>query len=187
MHLSSNFNSCPERLCKGIGRTLRKDDSCQSLWSSTWIIYLWGCKQLISINTAAAAWGTELIQFIATQAILHQENFKKGMNRSWLLGEVDALLCKKDNHPVHTSETNTFPKWMFSQILFFESSLLLKWLVRHWSRSPNQQRRPLPSILYISLFHDASVLKIWPDYSTATPRAGASSGSSLTHRYSIEQ
>ena len=75
------------------------------------------------------------------------------------------------------------PKWMFSQKLFFESSLLLKWLVRRWSRSPNQQRRPLPSILYISLFHDATVLKIWLDYSTATPRAGASSGSSLTHRY----
>ena len=25
---SSNFNSCSERLCEGIGQTLRKDDSC---------------------------------------------------------------------------------------------------------------------------------------------------------------
>ena len=34
-HLSSSFNSCPERLCEGTGKPIRKDDSCASLWSST--------------------------------------------------------------------------------------------------------------------------------------------------------
>ena len=39
VHLSSNFSSCPERLCVEIGQTLRKDDSCASLWSSTIQLY----------------------------------------------------------------------------------------------------------------------------------------------------
>ena len=30
-----NFNSCSERLCGGIGQTLRKEDSWARLWSST--------------------------------------------------------------------------------------------------------------------------------------------------------
>ena len=30
IQLSSNFDSCPKRLCEGIGQTLRKDDSCNS-------------------------------------------------------------------------------------------------------------------------------------------------------------
>ena len=29
IQLSSNFDSCPKRLCEGIGQTLRKDDSCE--------------------------------------------------------------------------------------------------------------------------------------------------------------
>ena len=33
--MTSNFNSCPERLCEEMGNTLRKDDCCSSLWSST--------------------------------------------------------------------------------------------------------------------------------------------------------
>ena len=40
---SSNFDSCCERLCEGIGPTLRKDDSClQSFVGSyfTWITYI---------------------------------------------------------------------------------------------------------------------------------------------------
>ena len=28
VHLSSNFNSCSERLCEEMGQTLRKDESC---------------------------------------------------------------------------------------------------------------------------------------------------------------
>ena len=38
--LSSNFNSCRERLCEKKGQTLSKDDSYVSHWPSTWIIYL---------------------------------------------------------------------------------------------------------------------------------------------------
>ena len=36
VYLSYNFNNCSERLCEGIGQTLRKDDSCDS----TLAIYL---------------------------------------------------------------------------------------------------------------------------------------------------
>ena len=33
-------------------------------------------------KVVAAVWGTELIQFIAVLAILHQDDFMKGMNSS---------------------------------------------------------------------------------------------------------
>ena len=45
-------------------------------------------------------------------------------------------------------QTTTPPKWMFSQILFVQIILAAKWLVRHSSTFPKQQRRPLPSLLY---------------------------------------
>ena len=46
-HTATLLNSCSERLCKGIGQTLRKDDSCDS----TWIIYLWRGIQHSMITT----------------------------------------------------------------------------------------------------------------------------------------
>ena len=45
-------------------------------------------------------------------------------------------------------QITTLTKRMFLQKPFFKSSLLLhKWLVRHSSPSPKQQRRPLPSLM----------------------------------------
>ena len=34
-------------------------------------------------NVVAAAWRTEVIQFVATQTILHKDDLKKGMNLSY--------------------------------------------------------------------------------------------------------
>ena len=47
--LSFNFNSCPERLCEEKRLTLGKDDSCENLWSSTWIIYVC-CGKYLKIS-----------------------------------------------------------------------------------------------------------------------------------------
>ena len=44
---------------------------------------------------------------------------------------------------------NTLPKWMFSQKLFFKIIHVAKWLVRHSSTSPNQLRKPLPSVWFL--------------------------------------
>ena len=45
-------------------------------------------------------------------------------------------------------QTTTLPKWMFSPKLFFKSSLLLTGQCSIQERTPNQQRRPLLSLLY---------------------------------------
>ena len=61
---------------------------------------------------------------------------------------------KKDDHPVLTipnrnpTQRDVLPK-TFVQII-----LAAKWLVRHLSTSPHQQRRPLPSLLSLSFFYD---------------------------------
>ena len=51
-----------------------------------------------------------------------------------------------DDHPVHIIQ-NHHPT-NCSKII-----LAAKWLVRHSSTFPNQQRRPLPSLLYLSFFY----------------------------------
>ena len=49
---------------------------------------------------------------------------------------------------VHTTPNcTTLPKWMFFQEAFLQIILTVKWIVRHSSMSPKQQRRPLPSLL----------------------------------------
>ena len=42
---------------------------------------------------------------------------------------------------------------MFSPKLCFQIIIAAKWLVWHSSMSPNQQRRPLPSLLSLSFFY----------------------------------
>ena len=44
-------------------------------------------------------------------------------------------------------QTNTLPKWIFSQTFFLQLILAAKCLVRHSNTSPNKQGRPLPSLL----------------------------------------
>ena len=53
-------------------------------------------------------------------------------------------------------QNTPLPKWMFSQKLYFKSSLLLNGQCGiQVHLSPKQQRRPLPSLLYLSLFWSA--------------------------------
>ena len=60
-------------------------------------------------------------------------------------------------------QTTTLPKWMFTQKLLFKSSLLL---VRHSSIvcPPNQQRRPLPSVPFLSFFYGTLSHPLTPIY-----------------------
>ena len=53
-------------------------------------------------KVVAAAWGAELIQFLAALTILHQDGLKKRMNRisaTWQNGCFDQMA----DHPVHTT------------------------------------------------------------------------------------
>ena len=75
-------------------------------------------------KVVAAVWGTELIQFLAALAISRKDVLKKRMNRkkaTWW----NECFEEMDDRPVHINQTTTLPKSMFSQKLFFKSSLLL--------------------------------------------------------------
>ena len=92
-------------------------------------------------KVVAAVWETELIQFfVAALAILQQDDFKKRMNRITATWQ-NRCFGKMDYHPVHNipnrhpTNMDVLPK-TFVQII-----LSTKWLVRHSSTSPNQQRR----------------------------------------------
>ena len=58
----------------------------------------WGGQHRRRIKTeekarvVAAVWGTELIQFIAALTILHQDDWKKGMNSSYSPGAINPIL-----------------------------------------------------------------------------------------------
>ena len=60
---------------------------------------------------------------LAALAILNQDDLKNRMNGygTWRNGCSE----KMDDHPVHTTPNYPLPKWMFSQKLFFKSSLPL--------------------------------------------------------------
>ena len=72
----------------------------------------------------ASAWGTELIQFLAALAILHQDDLKKRMNRikaTWR----NEMLWKMDEQPVRTTPPNHQPYQSGYLPNLFKSSLLL--------------------------------------------------------------
>ena len=53
-------------------------------------------------KVVAAAWGMELIQFLAALAILNQDDLKKRMNRTTATWQ-NGCFEKMDDHPVYTS------------------------------------------------------------------------------------
>ena len=61
------------------------------------------------------------------------------------------MTCSIPNH--HPTKMDVLPKF-FVQII-----LAAKWLVRHSSTSPKQQRRPLPSLLSLSFFYESELLR----------------------------
>ena len=96
--------------------------------------------------------GTELIQFLAAQAILHRDDVKKRMNRimaTWWNGCIEKMAHRQ----VHTTPNHHPPELDFLPKTCLQINLAAKWLVLHSSTSPNQQRRPLPSLLYLSFFY----------------------------------
>ena len=73
------------------------------------------------VKVVVAVWGTELMQFLATLAILHQDDLQKRLNRitaTWQNGCFE----KMDVPPVHIT-ANSLPKSLFLLKLFFKSSL----------------------------------------------------------------
>ena len=70
-------------------------------------------------RVVAAVWGTELIQFLATLAILHKDDLKKRMNR------------KIDDHPVHTTPNHHPPKKDVLPKNFLQIILSAIWLEQH--------------------------------------------------------
>ena len=125
------------------------------LWQGIGMYEYVRVRHRLRINTeemaqvVAATWKTELIQFLATLAILHQDDLKKRMNRLKATGcfekLVDQLVHTIQNH--HPTKMDVLPKG-FLQII-----LAAQWLVRHSSTvfPPNQQRRPLPSVFILLL------------------------------------
>ena len=56
------------------------------------------------------------------------------------------MLVQIDDHPVHSTPNHHPPKMDILHKKFLQIILSAKWLVQHSSMSPNQQRRPLPSL-----------------------------------------
>ena len=74
---------------------------------------------------------------------------------------MDALK-KIDGHPVHiVSNHHHSTKMDVLQKIFCPVILAAKWIVRHSSMSPNQQRRPLPSLLSLSFFYARQPHNLW--------------------------
>ena len=72
-----------------------------------------------------------------------------------------------NDHPVHTTPNHHPPKMDVLPKTFLQINLAANWLLRY-SRMyvrPNQQRRPLPSLLYLSFFtrleHADATVYIW--------------------------
>ena len=61
---------------------------------------------------------------------------------------------KKDDYPVHTIPNHHPTKMDVLQKTFVQNILAAKWLVRHSSTSPKQQRWPLTSLLSLSYFYE---------------------------------
>ena len=101
--------------------------------------------------------GAELFQFLATHAILHQEELKKSINRkvaAWQIGCFEKNGWSSGSHFTKPPpyKMNVLPKQILQIILAAE------WLMRHLIAFPKQQRRPLPFLLYLSFFYDAGAL-----------------------------
>ena len=62
----------------------------------------------------------------------------------------NGRFIKMFDHPFHTTPNHHPPKMDVLQKTFLQIILAAKWLVRHSSTSPNQQRRPLPYLLSVS-------------------------------------
>ena len=96
-------------------------------------------------KVVAAAWGTECIQFLAALAILHQDSLKK---RIRIITDTLRNGCFEKLETIPNIKMDVLPK-TFVQII-----LAAYWLMRHSRTSPpNQQRRHLPSLLYLFFFY----------------------------------
>ena len=98
-------------------------------------------------KVVAAVWGKELIHFLDALAIFHQDDLKKKMNRIKAIW-WNGFLGQMDDHSVHTTPNQHPTKMDILPKTFVQIILAAKWLARHSSRSPNQQRRPFLFYLY---------------------------------------
>ena len=80
-----------------------------------------------------------------TVAILYQDDLKKRKNKK------NSYLA--DDHPVHTTPNHHHIKMDVLSQTFVQIILAAKWFMRNSSKSPNQPRRPLPSLLSLFFFY----------------------------------
>ena len=126
----------------------------KSQWKSWCILYSRrGTDTEEKAKVVAAAWGTELIKFLAALPILHQADFKKRITRDGYL--VEWMLWKNGWSPtsVHTTPNHQPPKMDALPKTFLQIILAAKRSVRHSSiRPPTSTDDLLPSLLYLSFF-----------------------------------
>ena len=85
-------------------------------------------------EVVTAAWGTELIQFLAAVAIFQPDDLFKRMNRittTWRNGCYEKMV----DHLVHTTPSHHPTKMDVLPKSFLQIILAAKWLVRHSSTS----------------------------------------------------
>ena len=110
-------------------------------------------------KVVAAAWGTELTQFLAALAVLHQDVGRKGLIEEWTLGGMDALCFgKMDDQPVHTTPYHHPTKITVHLKTFLQIILPAKWLMQHSSTSPNHHQCIYPSSMLIGTLHASCFL-----------------------------
>ena len=90
--------------------------------------------------TVVAVWGTELPHWIFPTRMISKKRINR-IKATWMIIQFTPYT---NHHPI---KMVVLPK-TFVQII-----LAAKWLVRHSSTFPKQQRRPLPSLLSLSFFY----------------------------------
>ena len=98
----------------------------------------------------AAGWGDRFFSISCRTSLLTPGWFERRIYRT-IATWRNGCFGKTDDHPAHTTTNyTTLQKWMFSQKLFFKSSLPLNSSCGIQVASPKQQWRPLHSLLSYS-------------------------------------
>ena len=86
--------------------------------------------------------------------------WRNGWIGKWTLGGMDASEHLVDL-PVPSTKNYHTPKMDVLSTNFLQIILAAKCIAGHSSTSPNQQRRPLPSLLYKSFFYGDHIQYTW--------------------------
>ena len=133
----------------------------------------------------STSWGMELIQFHAALAISRQDDLQKRMNRityTWRMDDLEKwMIIWFTPHQTDPSKMDVLPKTGLPNII------AAKWLERHSSTSPKQQRRSLPSLLFDSSSKVLCQVRDDPDAGDAgrSPLGPLRRGDPPSHLYTL--